>query len=77
MIDPLKQRLANLQKFSDSARRRANLYTDIVNIDGSTTGKSLGVLQKASAPGKKLQKIGFLIVRFILKNFASACHESS
>ena len=62
MIDPLKERLANLQKFSDSARRRANLYTDIVNIDGSTTGKSLGVLQKASAPGKKLQKIGFLML---------------
>lgn len=62
MIDPLKQRLANLQKFSDSARRRANLYTDIVNIDGSTTAKSLGVLQKASAPGKKLQKIGFLML---------------
>jgi len=62
MIDPLKERLANLQKFSDSARRRANLYTDIVKIDGSTTAKSLGVLQKASAPGKKLQKIGFLML---------------
>jgi len=62
MIDPLKQRLANLQKFSDSARRRANLYADIVKIDGSTTARSLGVLQKAPAPGKKLQKIGFLML---------------
>jgi len=62
MIDPLKQRLANLQKFSDSAKRRANLYTDIVKIGGSRPTRSLDVLQKASAPGKKLQKIGFLML---------------
>ncbi len=62
MIDPLKQRLANLQKFSDSAKRRANLYTDIAKIGGSTPTRSLDVLQKAPAPGKKLQKIGFLML---------------
>ena len=62
MVDPLKERLAKLQKFSDSAKRRANLYTDIAKIDGKHTANSLGALQKAPAPGKKLQKIGFLML---------------
>ena len=62
MIDPLKARLAKLQKFSDSAKRRANLYSDIAKMDGSPAARSLGALQKAPAPGKKLQKIGFLML---------------
>jgi len=62
MTDPLKARLAKLQKFSDSAKRRANLYSDIAKMDGSPAARSLGALQKAPAPGKKLQKIGFLML---------------
>jgi len=62
MVDPLKERLANLQKISDSAKRRANLYTDIAKIDSKHANTSLGALQKAPAPGKKLQKIGFLML---------------
>jgi len=62
MHDPLKARLDKLRKISDSAKRRANLYSDVANMDGSHTARSLGALQKASAPGKKLQKIGFLML---------------
>ena len=62
MIDPLKARLVKLQKFSDSAKRRANLYSDIAKMDDSTTTRSLSVLQKVPAPGKKVQKIGFLML---------------
>ena len=62
MVDLLKERLANLQKISDSAKRRANLYTDIAKIDRKHAHDSLGALQKAPAPGKKLQKIGFLML---------------
>jgi len=62
MIDSLKERLENLQKISDSAKRRANLYADIAKIDNKHTNSSLGALQKAPAPGKKLQKIGFLML---------------
>jgi len=62
MADLLKERLANLQKISDSAKRRANLYTDIAKIDRKHANDSLGALQKAPAPGKKLQKIGFLML---------------
>ena len=62
MADALKMRLEKLRKFTDSANRRANLYSDIVKIDDSRTANSLGALQKAPAPGKKLQKIGFLML---------------
>jgi len=62
MVDPLKKRLEKLKKFSSSAKRRADLYTDIAKIDGKHTANSLGALQKAPAPGKKLQKIGFLML---------------
>lgn len=62
MVDPLKERLEKIRKLSGSVHRRANLYTDIAKIDNKPTGSSLGALQKASAPGKKLQKIGFLML---------------
>jgi len=62
MVDPLKARLEKLKKFSDSATRRANLYSEVSGIDDKHTARSLGSLQKASAPGKKLQKIGFLML---------------
>ena len=62
MVDPLEARLEKLRKFSDSAKRRANLYAEITNIDDTHTARSLGALQKAPAPGKKLQKIGFLML---------------
>lgn len=62
MVDPLKARLDKLRKFSDSAKRRADLYTEVTGIDDKHTARSLGALQKASAPGRKLQKIGFLML---------------
>lgn len=62
MDDSLKQRLDKLKKFSESARRRADLYSDIAGMDEKHTANSLSALQKAPAPGKKLQKIGFLML---------------
>ncbi|MFQ5475599.1 MAG: hypothetical protein ACE5DT_01040 [Nitrosopumilus sp.] len=62
MVDPLKARLEKFKKISESATRRANLYGEIAQIDGKHTANSLGALQKAPAPGKKLQKIGFLML---------------
>ena len=61
MVDHLKTHLEKLRKVSDSARRRASLYTDMSKFDGKSTAQSLGCVQRASAPGKKLQKIGFII----------------
>ncbi len=62
MTDPLKARLEKLRKSSESAKRRANLYTEIAKIHEGPATSSLGALQKAPAPGKKLQKIGFLML---------------
>ncbi len=62
MTDPLKARLEKLRKSSESAKRRASLYTEVAKMDDKYTVNSLGALQKASAPGKKLQKIGFLML---------------
>ena len=62
MVDPLKERLDKLKKYSESAKRRANLYSEVASMDGKHTANSLSALQKAPAPGKKLQKIGFLML---------------
>ncbi|MBA4453386.1 MAG: hypothetical protein H2B05_00385 [Nitrosopumilaceae archaeon] len=62
MADPLKERLEKLRKISESAKRRANLYSDVAKMDDGHTSRSLSALQKAPAPGKKLQKIGFLML---------------
>jgi len=62
MVEPLKARLEKLRKSSESAKRRANLYTDIAKMNNGNNMSSLGALQKAPAPGKKLQKIGFLML---------------
>lgn len=62
MTDPLEQRLAKVRAFSESAKRRAGLYSDIAKIEDGGTARSLGHVQRASAPGKKLQKIGFIML---------------
>ena len=62
MVDVLKERLDRLRAYSDSAKRRANLYCDIAKMDDKHTARSLGALQRAPAPGKKLQKIGFIML---------------
>ena len=62
MADPIKIKLEKLRRMSDSARRRTGLYADIAKIDPKSTSNSLGALKKAPAPGKKLQKIGFIML---------------
>ena len=62
MVDPLKERLDKLRKIHDTTHRRASLYSDVAKLDSSHASKSLGPLQKAPAPGKKLQKVGFLML---------------
>ena len=62
MVDHLKARLEKIRKSSESAKRRANLYVDVAKLDNTHTSRSLNALQKAPAPGKKLQKIGFLML---------------
>jgi len=62
MADQLKARLEKLRKIHETTHRRANLYSDVAKLGDSHSSNSLGTLQKASAPGKKLQKVGFLML---------------
>ena len=62
MADHLKARLEKLRKIHETTSRKVTLYSDLAKIDQTHTSKSLGCLQKAPAPGKKLQKVGFLML---------------
>jgi len=63
MDDVLAKRLEKVRAYTESAKRRANLYTDVAKFDdGRDAAQSLGALHKAPAPGKKLQKLGFIML---------------
>lgn len=62
MNDPLKHRINKLKLYKNSIKRRAGLYTDLAKIEDKKTAQSIGSLNRAPAPGKKLQKIGFILL---------------
>ena len=41
---------------------RDSLYSGISGLDDKKTAESLGALNRASAPGKKMQKLGFVML---------------
>jgi hypothetical protein len=61
MEDALVKKLAKLRAYSGSVKRRNGMYSDIAKTHDRNTVRSLRALQKAPAPGKKLQKIGFIL----------------
>jgi len=50
-----------MKLIKESLTRRASIYSNLAKIDDKGTARSLGALQRASAPGKKMQKIGFIM----------------
>ena len=62
MSDLLKKRIEKLRLMRESANRRSSLYSDITKMGGKDTARSLGALNRASAPGGKLQKLGFIML---------------
>ena len=62
MRDPLQERIEKLKIMRESAKRRSGLYSDIMKLDDKSTTRSLRALTKAPAPGKKIQKIGFIML---------------
>jgi hypothetical protein len=60
-MDHLNGRLKKLKTISESARRRANLYSDLSKVDDKRTAQSLRALHKAPDPGRKIKKVGFII----------------
>ena len=62
MADMLQERIRKLRLMGESAKRRSNIYSGISDLDDKKTATSLGALNRASAPGKKIQKLGFLML---------------
>jgi len=62
MRDPLQERIEKLKIMRESAKRRNEMYTDISELDDKNTTRSLKALTKASAPGNKISKIGFIML---------------
>jgi len=62
MTDPLREKIEKLRIMRESASRRSALYSDMGKLDDKKTSQSLGALNRASAPGKKIQKLGFLML---------------
>tara|TARA_Y100001956_G_scaffold38733_1_gene38007 strand:+ start:281 stop:628 length:348 start_codon:yes stop_codon:yes gene_type:complete len=62
MTDPLREKIEKLRIMRESASRRSTLYSDMGKLDDKKTSQSLGALNRASAPGKKIQKLGFLML---------------
>ena len=65
MKDPLQKHIEKLKIMKESAKRRSELYSGIVKLNDENTSRSLRALTKASAPGKKIQKIGFICFGFL------------
>ena len=61
MNDHLQKHIEKLKIMKESARRRSELYSDLGKLNDESTTRSLRALTKASAPGKKIQKIGFIM----------------
>ena len=61
MQDSLEKHIEKLKIMKESAKRRNELYSDLTNLDDKNTTRSLKALTKAPAPGKKIQKIGFIM----------------
>ena len=62
MADPLREKIERLRIMKESASRRSDLYSDMGKLDDKQTLQSLGALNRASAPGKKMQKLGFIML---------------
>ena len=62
MTDPLQERIRHLRLMAESAKRRSSIYSGMSSFDDKKTAESLGALNRASAPGRKIQKLGFIML---------------
>jgi hypothetical protein len=62
MDEGVKAGIDKIKKVSDSLHRRAKIYSELGKIDDRGTARALGALQRAPSPGKKMVKIGFIML---------------
>jgi hypothetical protein len=61
MDKELKTSIHKIKRLRDSIKRRAEVYSALGKLDDRGTARALGSLQRSPAPGKKIQKIGFIL----------------
>lgn len=61
MDEQMREKIKQMKLIKESLTRRSSIYSNLAKIDDKGTARSLGALQRASAPGKKMQKIGFIM----------------
>ncbi len=62
MDEGLRKNIHKIKKMRESIKRRAEIYSTLGTLDDRGTARALGSLQRAPAPGKKIQKIGFILL---------------
>ncbi len=61
MEKDLRTGIHKIKRLRDSMKRRVEVYSALGSLDDTGTARSLAVLQRAPAPGRKLRKIGFIL----------------
>ena len=62
MTDSIQERVRHIRLMTESAKRRSSIYSGISSFNDKKTADSLGALNRASAPGRKIQKLGFVML---------------
>lgn len=62
MDEGFKTGIDKIKKVSDSLHRRAKIYADLGKIDDRGTARAMGSVQRAPSPGKKITKVGFIML---------------
>lgn len=62
MDKELRIGIHKIKKLRESVKRRAEVYSFLGKLDDKGTAQVLNSLQRAPAPGKKIQKIGFILL---------------
>lgn len=62
MDEGIRKNIHKIKKMKESIKRRAEIYSNLGMLDDRGTARALGSLQRAPAPGKKLQKVGFIFL---------------
>jgi len=62
MDEGVKSGIDKIKKVRDSLHRRARIYSELGKIDDRGTARALGAVQRAPSPGKKITKIGFIML---------------
>lgn len=62
MDEGIKTGIDKIKKVRDSLHRRAKIYSDLGKLDDRGIARALGSVQRSPSPGKKITKIGFIML---------------